>query len=235
MFIYQSLIMLAVIVIVCVFAYVIKIKNRTLLASIILVSILAAGLGMYAVQNYFGIHFYTQQVDTASLQKIRISTARAADVRRLFSTYSAVSPTESDSSTSGSQKVQANTILRRTYHLYTGGASSTVQATVYTFGSEEDADSYFEVSQRFYENKTYLPGDPKQSQKEPGKNPRYIVSYVKSNYDDVNDLMYFPSKISYLSSVTVQTGRVIIALDEESSGLTVSKNSVIRDILAGIS
>lgn len=218
MFFYQAVIMLAVIAIISLLAYVLKIKSRTVLSISIVTIILIGGVALFAIQNYFGVHLYPQKLDNTALSSLRISPAQAKELKSAFSDYSQ------------SQGTQAGNTLSKTYHVNGNGANSTIDVAICVFSSKKEADNYFFMSQKFYENKTYLPADNENSDTGTSKDPRYILSMLKSNYDDFSDLIYLPSKIGYSSNLIWQNGSVIITMNEKANKEVTNKGTVLKDI-----
>lgn len=220
MFFYQAVIMGLVLGIVLILMYVLKLKNRTILAFSIITLIIIAGVCMYAVQYFFGNHFSSQNINTQDLEQMTFSRGQKGEWHKIFGGYSDLS---------GEQPTDA---IGKVYKLKSGAQTSQIEADVYVFYGEKDADKYFEFSQKFYENKNYIPLDPLKCHKT--GNPKYLVSFVKSEYKDVNDFIYLPSKISYTSDAIVQSGNIIVSLTENSNKPVSMKNAVLKDIISRI-
>lgn len=217
MFIYQSVIMAVVVVAIYILAMLLKTKNRKLLVISIIALITAGGIGLYAVQYYFGNHYYKQDVDTSLFSEIKFTNQQKLNLHKTFNNYD-------QSITNGI----ASGVISKTYKITGNGASSVVNSNIYLFTNEKDADKYFEASQKFYDNKGYIPLDGLMSKK--AGDVRYLVSYIKSQYKDYTDLIYLPSKITYSSDVVIQNENVIIQITETSDKPVTNKDSVIRDI-----
>ena len=216
---YQCAIMAAVVFIIYLIASVFKVKNRTVLVISILVLIFAGGIGLYAVQNYFGAHIYTQKIDSSLIERLQFTQSEKENVRKIFSDYEVVSGNGSP------------VVLSKTYAVNGKGARSSIEVNICLFGSKKGSDSYFNFIQKIHD-KNYLPPDPSHSLKTEGRNLRYITTFIKSSYDDYDDIIYVPSKISYSSDLTIEDGSMIIALSEKSNRPVTNKDTVIHQILA---
>lgn len=217
MFVYQSLIMAAVVISIYILAMLLKTRNRKLLVFSIIGLITAGGIGLYAIQYYFGNHYYEQNVDTTLFSDIKFTSHQKSDMLKTFSNYG-------ESSAAGSAAGE----LSKIYNVKGNGAHSVINSNIYLFTNEKDADKYFAASQKFYDNKTYIPLDGEKSKKT--GDDRYLVSFIKSQYKDYTDLIYLPSKITYSSDVVIQNGNVIIQLTETSNKPVTNKDTVILDI-----
>ncbi|HEX3025848.1 MAG TPA: hypothetical protein VHR42_01240 [Clostridia bacterium] len=222
MFLYDSVIMLAVILVITFFARVVKIKNKTALVSVILVSIFLGGIALYVVQCFFGVRFYSQKIDLNQLRQLRVTDIRKGYDQKHFNDFSKISESSG----------RYENAVCKTYRVKEKGVNSKIDVTVYFFKDKKEADNYFILSQKLYENKTYLPSDPLHSVKKENTYPRYIVSYVKSYYRDYGDIVYLPSKISYLSDVTYQDESMVIVMNEESNKAETGKNAVLKDLIS---
>jgi hypothetical protein len=221
MLFYQIVIMLAVVIVICLLAYVIKIRSHLLLAALILI-LASAGAGSLCLAQYvFSTHFYVQNVDVNSLKKINITDGQKKDLDSIFSGYKEVSETDS----------LYTSALDKSYDIQSGGADSKITVTIYSFDSDKTAAQYFNISQKFYENKNFLPTDNKRSLNKKNLSRRYITSYIKSSYPDYNEFMYLPSKIVYFSDVVVLDRDVIVSIHERSNRASSNKNTVIEGIL----
>lgn len=209
--------MAAVVVAIYILAMLLKSKNRKLLVFSIIGLITASGIGLYAIQYYFGNHYYEQNVDTALFSDIKFTSQQKSNMLKTFSTYG-------ESSATG----KATGEISKTYNINGNGAHSVINSNIYLFTNEKDAEQYFAASQKFYENKSYIPLDGTKSKKT--GEVRYIVSFIKSQYKNYTDLLYLPSKITYSSDVVIQNGNVIIQLTETSNKPVTNKNSVILEI-----
>jgi hypothetical protein len=218
MFFYQAVIMAAVVIAIIIFAFLFRFKRRNLLITIIIVLIAAGSAGVYAVQYYFGNHYYTQKISESSIEGISFSDAKKADIYAIFDDYSRI-----DGSAGSSD------VLTKTYKINANGAESVIEASIYKFTNSNDADKYFSASQKFYENKNYIPLDTRNSHKE-GTGERYIISFIKSQYKDYSDIIYLPSKITYASDIVIENDNIIIQLTETANRPVTNKESVLKDI-----
>lgn len=209
--------MAVVVIAIYILAMLLKTKNRKMLVISIIGLITAGGIGLYAIQYHFGNHYYKQDVNTSSFSDIKFTSQQKANLHKIFSNYD-------QSSTNG----KATGAISKTYHISGNGANSVINSNIYLFTNEKDADKYFEASQKFYDNKAYIPLDGVKSKK--AGNVRYLVSFIKSQYKDYTDLIYLPSKITYSSDVVIQNENVIIQITETSNKPITNKDSVIKDI-----
>lgn len=218
MFFYQAVIMGAVIAAIYILAHFLKNSHRRLLILFIAVLILAGSAGLYSIQYFFGNHFYKQKLPAAALGGIQVSSAQFQTLKQRFSDYSELGA-----------KGKSSDILSKTYHVSGNGASSSIEVDVYLFSNGKDADNNFEASQKFYENKNYIPLDIDQSRKFGGRN-RYLISYIRSQYTSYTDFIYLPSRITYSSDVLVQSGDVLFQITEVSNKPVTNKAAVLNDI-----
>jgi hypothetical protein len=216
--------MFLVVVIICLLAYVFKIKNHLLLAALILILAFAGAGSLSLVQSVFSSHFYVQKIDVNDLKNLKISQPQKKELRGIFKDYKTVSDSES---------VGSNAI-DKTYDIDSAGANSEVTVTIYSFDSDKSATEFFTLSQRFYENKNYLQADNQKSLNKKGLTHRYITSYIKSSYPDYRDIIYLPSKIVYQSDVIVMDNDVIFSIHERSNKVVTNKNTVIKGILSSL-
>ena len=225
MFFYQALIMGAVVLAVFLILFVIRVKNRVVLAaSMTLLAVAGAG-ALCGVQNIFNTRLYIQPVDVDMLRQMVFTSVQREDIPSLFPDYAALT------TDNGLGYVHAVT---KTYHINGNGAASTIRVIVYQFPSRTAADEYLEVSQRFYNSKNYLPADSSRSERVSSAEHKYITSYIKSLYPNYADLIYVPSKIVYYSDVIVQDGNVMVDINEQSNKTAINKGQVISEILARI-
>lgn len=218
MFIYQAVIMAVVAVAIYILSYFLRSKKRKLLVTSIIGLIVIGGIGLYAVQYYFGNHFYNQKVNTEALANINFTDNQKKNLSNLFSDYSDINL--------NSKTIDA---IGKTYKVNGNGASSTIEANIYLFSNEKDADNYIEASQKFYENKNYIPLDSLSTKKK-GPGNLYLVSLIKSQYKDYTDLIYLPSKITYTSDVVIKNSNIIILITETSNKPVTNKDTVINSI-----
>lgn len=225
MFFYQAVIMLAVISAICLFAYVIKIKNRVVLA-ILIILLASGGAGAICLtQNIFDSHFYKQAVAASNLENLRFTEEQKNKLNTIFNDYSNVSGTEEG----------YKCALTKRFTVDNNGAHSVIDVGIYAYENLNEADQYFKLSQKLYENRIYLPPDNKLSVKTAADSHKYIVTYVKSFYRDYGDIMYLPGKITYLSAVTVQDENVVVTLYEQTNKPVSNKNSIISQIVKKLS
>lgn len=218
MFVYQLIIISLVVILIYILAYILKKRHRNILVFGILVLITAGGIGLYAVQYYFGNHYYTQEISTSSIEGIQITESQSKNFKKIFSDYKCIKDDE-----------YMADAYRKTYTINANGAKSVIEASVYIFSESADADKYFEANQKFLENKNYIPLDAQKSKKK-GIGERYLVSLIKSQYKDYTDFLYRPSKITYLSDVTIAYNNVIISLTETSNKPVANKGIVLDEI-----
>ncbi len=218
MFFYQAVIMIAVVAAIYIMVFFLKARNRKLLFAFIAFLIVAGAAGLYAIQYYFGNHYYTQKVSTQMLGKIDFTASQEQDIGKIFSDYSEV-------------KINGQTsdALAKTYDIDGNGAKSVIDSDIYLFSSVKDANKYFEASQKFYENKAYIPLDTQRSKKT-GGGTCYLISFIKSQYKDYSDIIYLPSKITYSSDVVIQDENLIILITETANKPVTNKDAVISDI-----
>lgn len=222
MFFYQALIMLLILTAICVVTYGIKIRNRAVLAALILLfAVCGAGALLY-VQNFFGTHFYTQKIARQQLEELRLSENASGNLAQAPVGYRQIDGGD----------VSARQAFAKTYQMHGNGTDSKIEARIYVFDSKVEADQYFALTQKFYENRDYLPPSELQSSKEKTLAHKYVVSYIKSVYLDYSDLIYLPSKITYLSSVTVQDGNAVVCLNE-TAGRPVTNKAAVLGQLSG--
>jgi hypothetical protein len=210
--------MAAVVAAIYVLTYFLKVKRRKLLLLLIACLITAGGAGLYAIQYYFGNHYYTQKVSTQSLSQIDFTDQQKHDIREIFSDYGKISING-----------QASDAIGKVYNINGNGASSIIDSDFYLFSNVKDANNYFEASQKFYENKSYIPLDTLKSKKT-GVSTRYLISFIKSQYKDYSDLLYLPSKITYSSDVVIQDENLIILITETANRPVTNKDVVLNDI-----
>lgn len=222
MFFYQALIMGVIVSIIFILTYLIKLKNRTVLVFSIIILIGLGGIGMYAVQYYFGNHFYQQNINTSQLSNLESERFQRSTAQAVFSDYHDTS------------NIQPADTIEKVYKINANGAQSRIVSEIYFFSDKTDANNYYEFSQKFYANKNYIPLDPIKCQnKDIGV--KYLVSFIKSEYKDVNDFIYLPSKISYTSDLIIQDDNIIVTLTETSNKPVTNKNTVVKDIIHRIS
>jgi hypothetical protein len=221
MFVYQALIMFAVLVVICLIVFVIKIKNRAVLAISILVLAVAGAGAISAVQDYFGTHFYNQSINVSYLKKLKFTSKQEADFGSIFSDYHSISQ----------DKTHPLESIGKTYQVSGNGAQSQVDVNIITFENKTEATRYFDLRQKFYDNKTYLPSNSKQSEKAASDSHKYVTSYIKSIYKDYTDIVFLPSKIAYLSNVIVEDNNVVVLINESANKPVTNKNVVIEDLL----
>lgn len=222
MFIYQAVIMAAVVIAIYLLAFIVKMKRRKLLVVSMVAILVIGGGALYYVQYFFSNHYYTQEISTAEVEKITFPQMNEAKLKEIFTDYSE----ENDPKTNSD-------VLTKTYKISANGADSTIAANIYVFTNSADADQYFSAGQHFYDNKNYIPLDELQSKKD-GDGTRYLISGIKSQYQDYTDILYLPSKINYCSDVVIESDNVIINLSETSNKPVTNKQKVFDDILSKI-
>lgn len=218
MFLYQTIIMAVVIIAIYLLAVLVKFKKRKILVVLIIALFILGGAGLYAVQYYFGNHYYTQEIDTDTIETISLTADQKKNIRTIFSDYTKVNDCE-----------QCADMLEKIYEIDGNGAHSTIDADIYIFSNSKDADNYFSASQKFYDNEEYIPLDALRSKKK-GSGVHYLISGIKSQYKDYTDFLYLPSKITYVSDVIIEYDNIIIQLSESASKPVTNKAVVIDDI-----
>lgn len=218
MFFYQALIMAVVVIAIYLLSYFLKFKKRKVLIFTIVALITAGGVTLYAIQYYFGNHYYTQKISSGAITGINLTDKQKRDVRSLFSNYNEVNA-----------NAKSADVLGKTYSVNGNGAHSTIEANIYIYSNSKDADNYFEASQKFYDNENYIPLDTSHS-KRTGGGERYLISFIKSQYKDFGDIIYLPSKITYSSDVVIEDDNVIIQLSETANRPVTNKAAVLSDI-----
>lgn len=221
MLFYQVIILAAVVLIICLLAYIIKIKNRLLLLVLILIFASAGAGGLCLVQYVFSSHFYVQSVDVNELQKMKFTQEQQKNLKTIFSDYNPVSDVDSF----------MNTAISKKYLINKNGVSSKITVTIYDFDTNKSAEQFFLLGQRFYESKNFLPSEDKLSLIKKGIPHRYTTSYIKSVYSDYKDIIYLPSKISYQSEIMVLDNNMVVFIRETANKPVSCKNEVIDDIL----
>jgi hypothetical protein len=221
--------MFAVISIVFVLAFIIKLKNRTLLALTILVLVVAGSLFINLIQDYFiGVHVYTQNVDVLLYDNMRLSEKQKDSLSAIFSDYKDISE----------NSIQYKTAFEKTYSINNGNVNSSIKVNVLLFKSKAFADENFKQHQMFGESfykmfleKKYLIfEDPKLTKKLSTDNPKYITSSIRSNYVNYNEIMYVTKDIYYQSEIVVQNNDFILYLNERSNKPITEKNQILKDI-----
>ncbi|ADU26851.1 hypothetical protein [Ethanoligenens harbinense] len=218
MFFYQAIIILGVVLLLGLLVFVIRIKNRGLLAaSVLLLSVAGAG-AVLGVQNYFGSHIYVQNVDVSQLRRLTFSSKVRQSLDTVFADYTR---TDADGLPT----------YRKTYDEKAGGVASTVTVTISVYPTKEEADRYFSMSQKFYDNRNFVPIDSSRSLKTDGVTHRYLTTFIKTQYGNYTDLIYLPSRMSSYSYVIVQDDNIMVTLSERAHKPVCTKNAVIKDLL----
>lgn len=218
MFFYQAAIILAVVLLLGLLIFVVRLKNRGLLAVSVLLLSVAGAAGMLGVQNYFGAHIYVQNVDVSLLKRLHFSSAARDSVDRIFADYS-----RSDT--------EGLTDYRKIYAEESDGVSSKVTVNIVVYPSKEEADRAFSTSQKFYDNKNFVPIDSSRSLRTTGLEYRYLTTFIKTQYGNYTDLIYFPSRMSSFSNVVAQDENIIVALSERARKPVCAKNAVLKDLV----
>lgn len=219
MFLYQAAIIMGIILLLGILVFIVRLKRRGLLAAVAVVLAVAGAGAMFAVQNVFGAHIYEQRVDAELLRRLANAPDQMRSVGDVLIDYE---KTEKEGLVSYS----------KVYNEKTGGVSSRVSVTVSVYPSKAEASRYFSMSQKVYENKDFVPVDSSHSQKEENEaGQRYLVTFIKTEYPDQNDLLYLPSKMSSFSYVIVQDGQTIITMSERARGAVCTKNAVLSELV----
>lgn len=237
MFIYQALVMGAVVLIVFLLLFVFQMRNRAALAGLMVLLAVGGAFGLGAIQNIFNPKFYLQPINVSLLREMQFSDAQRADIGRLFPDYSSV--TAGDTTGGGIRTVPENAAagavaVTRNYTVTSHGAASKIRVVIYSFASTGEASQYLDIRQRFYNTQNYLPADSSKSLKTESSDHKYITTYIKSMYPDYADFLYVPSKIRFYSEVLVQDKNVLVDINEESNKPVANKTTVIEDILSRI-
>lgn len=218
MFIYQLLIIGVSIILIYILTRFLKENHGKILVFCILAILTAAGIVLYAIQYYFGNHFYTQEISASSIEQINISKFQKKNLKKALAGFK--------NADSGELSADA---FKKTYEINANGSHSTINTSIYVFSDSNSANSYFEACQKFYENKNYIPLDTLKS-KRTGNGERYLISLIKSQYKDYADFFYRPSKITYSSDVTIVYDNVVIVISEAANKPLSNKAVVIGDI-----
>lgn len=237
MFIYQALIMGAVVLIVFLLLFVFRLHNRAALAGLMVLLAVGGAVGLGAIQNIFNTKFYPQPVNVSLLREMQFSDTQRENIGKLFPDYSstAVGDTTGGVIHTTSDDVTASAVaVTRNYTVTAHGATSKIRVVVYSFASTGEASQYLDIRQRFYNTNNYLPADSSKSLKTESADHKYITTYIKSMYPDYADFLYVPSKIRFYSEVLVQDKNVLVDINEESNKRVVNKTTVIEDILSRI-
>lgn len=219
MLFYQVVIMGVVIAAIYILTHFLKFSHRKLLILFIAVLITAGAGCLYYVQYYFGNHFYKQELSPSMLNGIQSPSPQKQRLQKAFSGYTPLA-----------NKGKSTDSLGKLYRITGNGASSAIDVELRLFSNSKDAGNYFEASQKFYENKRYIPLDV-DSSKKAGDANRYLVSYIRSQYTSYTDFIYLPSKITYSSDVVIQSNTIVLQIDEVANKPVTNKAAVIEDIL----
>lgn len=217
MFFYQALITLAVMLLLGFLVFVLRIKNKGLLAAAVLLLSVAGAAGVLGVQSYFGSHVYNQKVNIALVRRLSFSSEKKKSLDTVFSDY-----TRTDT--------EGLLNYHKIYQEKSGNITSNVTVNVSVFPSKQEADHLFSISQKFYDNKNFAPIDPTQSLRTPGLDQRYLVTFIKTQYGNYTDLFYRPSRMSSFSYVIIQDGNIIMMLSERAHKPVCTKNAVLADL-----
>lgn len=231
MFVYQSVIMFAVISMVFVLAFIIKLKHRTILALSVLVLVVAGSLSINLIQDHFiGVRVTTQNVDVKLYSNMQLSEKQIGSLSTTFSDFKNITD----------NSVQYKTALEKTYNIKNGDVSSTIKVSLVLFKSKVSADENFKQHQMFGENvykmfsekKFFIPEDPSKTEKLKTDNPKYITSFIRSNYTNYTEIMYVTKNIYYQSEIVVQNNDFILYMTEKSNKPVSEKNTVLKEINA---
>lgn len=237
MFLYQALIMGAVVLIVFLLLFVFRMRNRAALVGLMVLLAFGGAAALGAIQNVFNTKFYSQPVNVALLRDMQFSDSQREDIGRLFPDYSSAAAEEKTGGAirTTSEGIASNAVaVTRDYTVTAHGATSKIRAVVYSFATTGEAGQYLEIRQRFYNNRNYLPADSSKSQKSESSDHKYITSYIKSMYPDYADFLFVPSKITFYSEVLVQDRNILVDISEESNKPVANKTTVIENILQRI-
>lgn len=219
MFIYQGVIMLLVAVAIYLLAVFFKMKNRKILVILMAAVFIVGGAALYYVQYYFNNHYYDQNINTAAIEKINFSDDKTANIGEVLDGFEKTGENQSSAT------------YKKVYDIDAQGAHSKITATVYVFSDSSDADKNFTTGKSFYDSKNYIPLDPLKSKKS-GDGTKYLISGIKSQYQDYTDLIYLPSKINYLSDVVIESNKVVITLSETANKPVTNKEQIVNEIVS---
>lgn len=238
MFVYQVLIMGAVVLIVFLLLFVLRIRNRAAMVGLMVLLAVGGAAALGAIQNVFNTKLISQPVNVSLLRDMQFSDAQRADIGKLFPDYSSAAVGEDltgGSIHTSSEGISGNAVaVTRSYTITANGATSHIRAVIYSFATTGEASQYLDIRQRFYNSQNYLPADPTRTQKSDSSDHKYITTYVKSMYPDYADFLFVPSKITCYSEVEVQDKNILVDIYEESNKPVVNKTTVIEDILRRI-
>jgi hypothetical protein len=229
MFIYQSVIMLAVVTIVFVLAFIIKIKHRSILALSIFVLVVAGSLSINLIQDYFlGVHVTNQNVNVKLYSSMHLSDNQKDSLAALFSDYTNMTE----------DSIQYQTALEKTYNINNGNVNSSIKVYLLLFKTETLADENFKqhemfgesVYKMFAQKKFLIPEDPSKTKVLKTDNPKYLTSFIRSNYTDYTSIMYVPKNIFYQSEIVVQDDDFILYMTEHSNKPLSEKNAILENI-----
>ena len=219
MFVYQAAIIFAIMLLLGILVFTVHIRRRGLLAVAAIVLAVAGAGAMFAVQNVFGAHIYQQKLDRTLVRRLAQASGHLSDTGKLLTGY---------------EKTEKEGLVSyvKNYSVPSGGVTSSIEVTVSFYPTKEEADRYFSMSQKVFENKKYVPVDTAQSQREENsESQRYLVTYIKTEYPDENDLINLPSKMSSYSYVIIQNDHVILTISETAQGRVCMKNTVLQKLV----
>ena len=226
MLVYQAIIMLAVVAAVFVLVFIVKLKQRTLLALIIIALVVGGSLLISMIQYYFGVRYTEQKLDTATYASLRLTQEQKENLRGLLPGWTDVTAREN----------QCKAAYSKVYDIDGHGVRSSVRVTMQLYKSEEAAGVYFHDRQLFYEsfqeNNTSIFEDKKRTRKLPvnGSTQRYITSYIRSNYPNYNEPLYLPSRMYYLSEVIIVDDDLVVDLYERTNKPVTEKSVVLAEL-----
>lgn len=218
MFFYQAVIILAIVVLLGLLVFMVRLKNRGLLTVAVLVLSVAGAGAMLGVQNYFGTHIYVQNVDTSQLRRLTFSSVARKSMDTVFAGYA---------------KTNADGLAgyRKTYTEKSGGVVSKVTVNIMVYPTKDEANRLFSVSQKFYDNRDFVPIDTSRSLLIDGLSFRYLTTFVKTHYGNYTDLIYLPSRMTSYSYVIVQDENIVVTLNERSPKPVCTKGAVLKDLI----
>lgn len=225
MFLYQAAIMVAVIALVFCAITLLHIRKssalkRSILAVIILALITGGALSLSVIQDYFNGQYYQQKLDPGLYSSLKVGEKQKESLPSLFPDYKNITADEASCSAA----------LQKTYKIRDGAVSATLTVDLFCYKTRSGADEFFRLHQDFYDNKLLLLYDPKLSRKTAGADPKYITSYIHSSYSSPKDLLYLPSKMSYLSEIVVQNDNFVLFISENSNRPVTEKAKVLKTI-----
>jgi hypothetical protein len=193
------------------------------------VLVVAGSLSINLIQDYFiGVHVTAQNVDVKLYSNMRLSDKQKSSLAATFSDFNNITE----------NSIQYKTALEKTYNIKNGDVDSTIKVNLLLFENKVSADENFRQHQMFGENvykmfsekKFFIPEDPSMSKKFKTDNPKYITSFIRSNYTNYTEIMYVAKNIYYQSEIVVQNDDFVLYMTERSNKPVSEKNAILQDI-----